>query len=166
MAHLFTGCNWLICSQAATPKECLDADHRRYDRTRLKYVAIFADVLVDLGDHGRLRDLEHQICQARERSRCTDLMVDCARNARLRAVVGALDDDDGGAPLALAGAAALRGDRGALKRLPAPLALGVVADALFVEAAKKALPGLVAAAASPAEAVEAVRTRWPALVPS
>ena len=154
----------MICSQAATPKECLDADHRRYDRTRLKYVALFADVLVDLGDHGRLRDLEHQICQARERSRCTDLMVDCARNARLRAVVGALDDDDGGAPLALAGAAALRGDRGALKRLPAPLALGAVADALFVEAARKALPGLVAAAASPAEAVEAVRTRWPALV--
>ena len=74
----------MICSQAATPKECLDADHRRYDRTRLKYVALFADVLVDLGDHGRLRDLEHQICQARERSRCTDLMVDCARNARLR----------------------------------------------------------------------------------
>ena len=49
---------------------------------------------------------------------------------------------------------------------PAPLALGVVADALFVEAARKALPGLVAAAASPAEAAEAVRTRWPALVPS
>ena len=63
-------------------------------------------------------------------------------------------------------AAALRGDRGALKRLSAPLALGAVADALFVEAARKALPGLVTAAASPAEAVEAVRTRWPALVPS
>ena len=71
-----------------------------------------------------------------------------------------------GKPSEIAGAAALRGDRGALKRLPAPLALGAVADALFVEAARKAMPGLVTAAASPAEAVEAVRTRWPALVPS
>ena len=155
---------WRVEGDAATPRECLDADHRRYDRARLKYVALFADVLVDLGDHGRLRDLEHQICSARERSHCTDAMVDCARNARLKAVVSALDDDDGGAPLALAAAAALRGDRGALKRCRATKACGAVADALFFEAAQKALPSLLDASASPVEALEAVRTRWPALV--
>ena len=138
---------WRVEGDAATPKECLDADHRRYDRTRLKYVALFADVLVDLGDHGRLRDLEHQICQARERSRCTDLMVDCARNARLRAVVGALDDADGGA--ARAGGARRCAATAARSSARRPRSRGRGRRRPFVEARGSRASALTAAA-SPA----------------
>ena len=64
----------------------LDANHRKYDRSRFKHLALYVAVLADLRDHDRLRGVAGWIASSKERSRTTRAMLHTVWNAQLRAL--------------------------------------------------------------------------------